>query len=173
MNWPMGNSETAALIRSTDWSATSLGPVETWSASLKTAIGLCVDSKFAMYLWWGPDSINIYNDAYIPLAGKDKHPQYFGRPAQEMWPEIWPTFKEFLTSVWTTGASIIQEDFPLTIFRNGKNEETFFTFSYGPARDENGVIQGVHCTCIETTQKVRSQQKLTTSFNQLRNFFMQ
>lgn len=180
-NWPMGQSETAELIRAKDWSKTSLGPISDWPASLKISIQLVLDSRFPMYIWWGPEYINIYNDAYIALAGKKNHPKHFGKPAQHMWPEIWPTLTDFLTEVKTKGTSILHEDLHLPLERMGsKPEDAYFSFSYGPARDENGEIQGIHCTCYETTSKIHAQRELIQSVKQtelavkqLQSFFIQ
>lgn len=171
--WPMGQSETAELIRKIDWSQTKLGPIESWPLALKVNVQLCLDSKIPMYVWWGEDYINIYNDAYIDLAGPKNHPKHFGKPAQHMWPEIWPTLTEFLNKVNTEGLTILHEDLHMPLERLGKTEEAYFSFSYGPARDENGVIRGVHCTCYETTSKILSQKQTDTAVKQLQSFFVQ
>src|SRR4051794_41056153 len=83
-----GGGENGALIRSLDWSRSPLGRPPGWPQSLKTALSICLGSKFPMGIWWGKDFTVFYNDAYIPIAGR-KHPMFLGRPAQEMWPEIW------------------------------------------------------------------------------------
>lgn len=171
--WPQGESQMAQMVRSTDWSKTSLGPLESWSSSLKTAITICLDSHFPMYVWWGEDSINIYNDAYIALAGKQKHPQFFGKPAKEMWSEIWPLLEGFKTEVFSTGKAILHEDLQMPLEREGVTEEAYFTFSYGPLRDGDGAIQGIHCTCFETTGKVFAQRKNESANQDLQSFFMQ
>src|SRR5215813_14382906 len=71
-----------------DWSATPLGPITGWPEALKVACQMIMSSRFPMFIWWGPELINIYNDAYVPMLGK-KHPAAFGRPAAEVWYEIW------------------------------------------------------------------------------------
>lgn len=78
-----------ALIRAHDWSTSSLGAPETWPQSLKTALSICLGSRFPMFVWWGRDLTVFYNDAYIPAAGPVKHPKYLGRQAREQWSEIW------------------------------------------------------------------------------------
>lgn len=171
--WPMGQSQTAELIRETDWTKSSLGTISTWPTSLKVSIQLCLDSKFPMYIWWGPEYINIYNDAYITLAGRKNHPKFFGKPAQHMWPEIWPTLQEFLSEVKIKGTTILHENLLMPLERQDGPEESYFTFSYGPARDENGEILGIHCTCYETTANVLAQKQIEQAVKQLQSFFMQ
>ena len=79
----------AERVRSFDWASTPLGPMEAWPQALKVAVGICLNSRFPMFVWWGPDLINIYNDAYIPVLGR-RHPDALGRPARSTWAEIWP-----------------------------------------------------------------------------------
>ncbi|HTL11912.1 MAG TPA: hypothetical protein VL588_05465, partial [Bdellovibrionota bacterium] len=76
-------------MRTIDWSKTPVGPFETWPQSLRTALSICLGTKFPMFVWWGKDLTVFYNDAYIPFAGPIKHPKFFGRPAREQWSEIW------------------------------------------------------------------------------------
>src|SRR5436190_24371859 len=83
-----GGGELGALIRAKDWSETPLGPPETWPQSLKTALGIVLNSRYPMFVFWGPELIKIYNDGYRPILGH-KHPWAIGRPAREVWPEIW------------------------------------------------------------------------------------
>src|ERR1039458_6706806 len=76
------------LVRSMDWSKTTLGPVEDWPGSLRTMLGVVLGSRFPMLLWWGPDLLQLYNDAYRPIL-RDKHPASFGAPAAQVWAEVW------------------------------------------------------------------------------------
>ena len=80
----------AALVRSKDWSTTPLGPMDGWPQSLRVAVGICLNSRFPMFVWWGPYLINIYNDAYVPILGK-RHPAALGRPARSTWEETGPS----------------------------------------------------------------------------------
>jgi hypothetical protein len=84
----IGTGEMAGRVRATDWSRTPLGSPEAWPQALRLAVGICLNSRFPMFVWWGPDLINIYNDAYVPMLGK-RHPAALGRPAHESWADIW------------------------------------------------------------------------------------
>jgi hypothetical protein len=84
-----GDGEMARRMRALDWSATPLGPVAQWSQSLKTAVALCLASRFPILLWWGPQLVELYNDAYRPVLGDTKHPGALGAPGRDLWPEIW------------------------------------------------------------------------------------
>jgi PAS domain S-box-containing protein len=158
--WLVKKGEIAERIRAFDWSQSPLGKPEDWPQSLRSAINVCLASKIPMYVWWGPDSINIYNDAYIPLAGKVRHPTFFGRPAREMWPEIWDTMEGFLDQIHRTGEAIQHDDLPFVLDRNGIEETSYFSFSFNPAYDENGRIQGAWAIVVETTARVIAEKNL-------------
>src|SRR5205823_12409591 len=85
------DSETVALLRSRDWSSTSLGDPSTWPETLRLQLNICFESAFPIAVWWGPELIQFYNDGYRPILGATKHPRAFGLPAKETWPDIWPT----------------------------------------------------------------------------------
>lgn len=97
-----GDGEMAKLIRSLDWSKTLVGSPSTWPQSLKTALSICLGSKFPMFVWWGKDLTVFYNDAYIPFTGL-KHPTFLGRTAREQWAEIWSDLKPLTDQVMNTG----------------------------------------------------------------------
>lgn len=155
-----GQGEMNALMRSLDWSKTPVGSVEQWSQSLRTAVSICLGSRYPIEIWWGPDYIRFYNDAYRPILGQTKHPQYLGRPGRECWAEIWEVVGPLLDSVRETGQSTWSEDLLLPMTRNGYVEETYFTFSYSPIRDESGGVGGIFCACRETTEKVVGERRL-------------
>ena len=85
---PGEESPIARLLGDMDWAATPLGPPQQWPQSLRIAVSICLNSRFPMFVWWGPSLVNIYNDAYAPVLGK-RHPRAFGRPARESWDDIW------------------------------------------------------------------------------------
>ncbi len=147
-------------IAAKDWSTTPFGPIDSWPQSLKTAISLILGAKFPMFVWWGRDFAMFYNDAYIPPLGPEKHPQFLGRPAHEPWADIWDVVGPLAEGVYTTGKSVWFENLPLFMVRTGYLEETCFTFSYSPAREESGAIGGVFCTCQETTERVLAERRL-------------
>lgn len=159
-----GGGQMGELMRARDWSPSALGPPGDWPQSLKTTISIILNSKFPMFLFWGPELTCFYNDAYRPSLGQDgKHPAILGAPAQEFWQEIWEFIGPLIDDVLAGSEASWHEDQLLPIFRNGKMEDVYWTFSYSPVRDESGAIAGVFVTCSETTQKVLSFQKLTNS----------
>ena len=152
------------LTRAKDWSKTVLGPVETWPQSLRTTLGLILNSKFPMFLFWGPEHICFYNDAYRPSLGNDgKHPLILGEKGADSWPEIWDFIKPLIDQVLLEGESTWHEDQLLPIYRNGKVEDVYWTFSYTPVNNESGKPTGVLVICNETTDKVNLVKKLEDS----------
>src|SRR4051794_23357444 len=104
----MSVSETALLLRSTRWASTPLGPAEQWPNSLRVAVGICLGSRLPMFVWWGEQLVNIYNDAYIPVLGK-RHPTAFGQPAAHIWSEIWPVVGPQAERVMKRGEATLNE----------------------------------------------------------------
>src|SRR2546428_1313578 len=99
--------ETAALMRTVDWSATPLGPVESWPPTLRSALSLCVGSPVPMMIWWGPELVTLYNDAYRPILGSRKHPRALGRPGRECWRDIWSVIGPMLEgALWRGGGAL-------------------------------------------------------------------
>jgi len=163
-----GGGEMGEMIRSNDWSKTPVGDVSEWPQSLRTTLGIIIKSKFPMFLWWGPELICFYNDAYRPSLGNNgKHPSILGMPAKEAWPEIWDIIKPLIDQVLAGGEATWSEDQLVPIFRNGKIEDVYWTFSYSPVNNESNSIAGVLVTCNETTEKVNTQRKLKESKEQL------
>lgn len=163
------NGEMANLIRNKDWDDTSLGDPHSWPKSLKTILGVILHSKFPMFIWWGPDLICLYNDAYRPSLGAEgKHPSILGKPAKEAWEEIWPVIYPLITQVLEGGDATWSEDQLIPIYRNGNIEDVFWTFSYSRINNDNGIGYGVLVTCVETTQKVINQKKLEEAADLLR-----
>ncbi len=155
-----GGGEMGERIRALDWSATPIGPMEHWPQSLRTALNICLNSRFPMVLWWGPELVLLYNDAWRPCLGATKHPQALGRPGQEVWPEIWDIIGPQLNSVLATGQATWSDDLLLPMDRYGYTEETYYTYSYSPIHLETGQIGGVFTAVTETTQRVLSERRL-------------
>ncbi|HEY9724745.1 MAG TPA: PAS domain S-box protein, partial [Oscillatoriaceae cyanobacterium] len=145
-----------------DWAATPLGVRASWPASLKLVVDLILASGFPMAVRWGPDLITLYNDAYAPLLG-DRHPRALGRPACDVWPEIWHDLGPLTESILHgERPGFFAEDHPWMIRRYGVPEEAHFTISYSPiaeASAPNG-IGGVLVTVFETTVRVRNEDML-------------
>src|SRR5256714_57923 len=157
-----GGGEMGALVRAVDWAATPLGPVEGWPRSLITAVTLVLESRYPMMVLWGPDLIQVYNDAFRPILGATKHPAALGQRASACWSEIWDVIGPLFARVWETGEAVWMEDLLLLLDRYGYLEETHFAFSYSPIRDDAGRIGGILVTCTETTERVLGERRLRT-----------
>ena len=153
--------EVGALIGSRDWSKTQLGPLETWPSSLKTMIGVMLGSRFPMMLGWGPDLLEFYNDAYVPVLGV-KHPASLGAPVRVVWSEIWNVVGPLMHSVLSGGPALWREHELLFINSRGFAQETFHTFSQSPVPDDDGKVGGVLLTVQETTEQVQGERQLET-----------
>lgn len=164
--FPYRGGEMGTLIRAFDWTKTSLGPIASWPSHLKSAIGLMLPAKAQIVLFWGPEFIALYNDAYVPTIG-DKHPQALGRPARENWAELWDDLEPLLRQVLLTGETVFAKGRPFHIERHGYPENVYFDISYSPVHDEAGTVQGVFCIVDETTQRIVTEQALARSEERL------
>ena len=153
--------EMGERMRSFDWSESALGPVDSWPQSLRTSISTCINSRFAIVVWWGRELTILYNDAYRAILGS-KHPHALGRPGQEVWSEIWHIIGPMLTGVMDRGEATWSDDLLLELERDGYLEEGYFTFSYSPIHDESGGIGGVFTPVKETTLQVIGERRLRT-----------
>jgi len=153
-----GGGEMGARSRRLDWATTPFGPVASWPQSLRTAASILLNSGHPMFLAWGPDLAIIYNDGYAQLLG-ERHPAALGQPLRRIWPEIWDDLVPMINSA-LSGQATWSEDMPFILTRHGYPEETWFTFSYSPIRDETGGVGGMFCACSETTAKVLLQRRL-------------
>jgi signal transduction histidine kinase len=154
-----GGGEMGAIMRATDWSATRLGPVDTWPRSLRTMLGVILGSRFPMLLWWGPDLLHLYNDAYRPIL-RDKHPASLAAPAAQVWAEVWDVAGPMARSVQEGGPATWTEDLQLFITSGAMAEETYFTFSYSPVPGDDGRVGGLLNTVQETTAKVQGERQI-------------
>ncbi|GAB2507855.1 PAS domain S-box protein [Lysobacter humi (ex Lee et al. 2017)] len=152
------DSETVAMLLRTDWSATPLGPAETWPEALRVAVGICMNSRFPMFVWWGGELINVYNDAYTPILGA-RHPAAFGRPAQGTWQDIWDVVGPQARAVMERGEATWNERVLLVMERHGYTEQTWFTWSYSAIPDGRGGIGGLFCACTEETGRVQAERE--------------
>ncbi|MBC7999910.1 MAG: hypothetical protein IAF58_18285, partial [Leptolyngbya sp.] len=149
------------LFREKDWSTSSLGSVDEWSEVLKLSVGLCLNSRFPLILWWGPELTMLYNEPYIEHL-KDKHPKSFGTPGRDVWKEIWNVIGPMLDSVFTSGEATYSDDMQLFLDRDGFLEETYHTFSYSAITDTNGKIVGILTPVAQTTERVIAERRLNT-----------
>ena len=153
-----GGGQTGALMRAHDWSRSPLGSPETWPPSLRTVVGLLLQSQFPMFVAWGDALGFLYNDSYVPILGT-KHPSALGRPFHDIWAEIWPDISPLIDAA-MSGRATYHQDLPLLMNRKGYDEQTWFTFSYSPIRDESGRVAGMFCACEETTRRMLAERAL-------------
>ena len=149
------------MMRSKNWDDTELGPKDLWPQSLKTSVSTCLNSRFAILIWWGPGLIKLYNDAYSVILG-NKHPYALGRAGREVWREIWDIIGPMLRGVMEQGEATWSDDLLLLLERHGYAEECYFTFSYSPIRDESGGIGGIFTPVQETTGRVIGERRTRT-----------
>ncbi len=164
--FPFGGGNMGALIRALDWSQTSLGPLADWPAHLKAVVNLMLPAEAQIVVFWGPDFVALYNDAYAPTIG-EKHPRALGRPAQQNWEELWDDLEPLLRRVLETGETVHAKDRPFYIERHGYPENVYFDISYSPVRDEAGAVGGVLCIVSETTERINAQRELARTEERL------
>jgi signal transduction histidine kinase len=156
-----GGGQMGALMRSIDWANTAVGPVASWPQSLRTALSILLETGFPMYIAWGAEFTQFYNDGYRPILGSTKHPAAMGISTRETFAEIWtiigPMFRDVMS-----GQSTTVVDFMLPLDRHGFAEECYFVFSYSPIREESGEVGGVLVTVSETTGRVLGARRLAT-----------
>ncbi|WP_372423062.1 sensor histidine kinase [Salinarimonas chemoclinalis] len=168
-SWPFGESEAARLVRAHDWAATPLGPVETWPQTLRGAVEAILPVPVAMAVLWGPDLIQVYNDAQAALMGPERHPS-IGRPAATVWSEIWPRIEEDLATVRSGAGAVRRDEVPLPITRDGGTRDLWWSYVYSPLPDPdapNGV-GGVLVVATDVTQRVVAREEARTSATRLR-----
>ena len=161
-----GGGEMGVLIRAKDWSKTPLGDPEDWPQSLRTMVSVMLDNPFGMYIAWGSEYIQLYNDGYRPILGSSKHPEALGISTRKTFEEIWHIIESMFDGV-MKGKAVGFPDFMLPLNRNGFIEECYFDFSYSPIRKEDGEVGGVLVTVIETTNKKKAEADLEESKQQL------
>ncbi len=164
-----------ALMRALDWSTSSLGPPDRWPQTLRTVVRLMLNSNHPMYVWWGPDLACLYNDAYRLSIGPERHPSSLGRPAREVWDEIWHVIHPQIEFVLAGHGATWQADHLVPITRNGRREDVYWTYSYSPIDDESAAdgVGGVLVVCTETTEHVLATRRLGVERDQLAQLFEQ
>jgi PAS domain S-box-containing protein len=162
-----GDGEVAALMRAQDWSTSPLGSPEEWPHALRLVVDLMLSSRFPMFVAWGPELGFLYNDAYAPILAS-KHPGALGRRFHDVWAEIWDDISPLINAA-MAGQATYSEDLPLLMRRHGFEEQTWFTFSYSPVRDESGQVAGMFCACTETTGRIQAEQAVRESEARFRN----
>ena len=156
----VADGEMARRIASFPWQDTALGPASGWPESLRTVVRVLVTSRFAMWIGWGPELTFFYNDAYGSMTLGAKHPWALGRPAREVWAEIWGDLAPRIAQVLAEGKATWDERLLLFLERSGYREETYHTFSYSPISDESGKPAGMLCVVSEETERVVGERRL-------------
>ena len=169
---PQGGA-TGALVREIAWEKTTLGSPDLWPATLKTALGIVFGSNHPMFVFWGEDHIQFYNDAYRPSFGEGKHPEAMGQRGTDCWPEIWSIIGPQVEQVMSGGPSTWFENQLLPIFRNGRLEDVYWTYGYSPILKPDGTPGGVLVVCTETTGSVVATRALAAEREQIYSLFMQ
>lgn len=155
--WLSGGGEISDIIRAKDWSKTPLGPIESWPQSLRISVSLCLSSNFPMNIIWGPEAVQIYNLAFKELCG-GAHPQALGESYRVTWASAWPEVGKPFEKALLGEASFIENQHTF-LLRNGYIEESFFTFSLSPIRNEHGQVVGIFHPVTETTIAMLNQRR--------------
>jgi PAS domain S-box-containing protein len=166
-----GGGEMGQRMREHDWSTSPLGDPSGWPQSLRSVVGLMINSRYPMFCAWGPELAFLYNDGYIPVFGA-KHPNTLGLSFKTVWAEIWDDVSPLIDHALSGGATY-DENLHLVMERNGYPEDTWFDFSYSPLRDESGAIAGMFCACTEKTQAIIAERLLTEREAHYRAVFQQ
>ncbi len=156
-----GGGEMGALIRDFNWGATSLGPPTQWPAPLRTTLRIMLSTNHPVFVFWGPRHTCFYNDAYARSLGPEKHPSILGAEGRSAWQEIWHIIGPQIDQVMAGCGATWHENQLVPIIRNGRLEDVYWTYSYGPIDDESSPhgVGGVLVLCTETTEQVRTEQR--------------
>ncbi|MCW8084203.1 GAF domain-containing hybrid sensor histidine kinase/response regulator [Sabulicella glaciei] len=153
-----GGGEMGALIRVHDWGSSPLGQAETWPQSLRSALSICLNSSFPMAIYWGPELRLLYNDAWMPIP-EERHPWALGRPAAEVWADIWEVLEPQFARVLQSGEGFSTYDQMLPLLRGGIRRETYWNYSFTPIRGEDGTVAGILNQGNETTARVLAERR--------------
>lgn len=168
-----GIGEMADLTRTFNWSQTSIGPIDRWPEVLLSTVNTLLNSRHPMFLWWGKDLVQFYNDAYRLSLGEDKHPMALGQKGEDCWPEIWPIIFPQIEAVMTRGEASWHENQLVPINRNGRLEDVYWTYGYSPVYTSTGKIGGTLVVCMETTDTILAKRLLQREMERLGDLFEQ
>jgi PAS domain S-box-containing protein len=147
-----GGGEMGALTRAYDWSGSPIGTPDTWPQSLRTAVRILLNTNHPMFIWWGPELVQFYNDAYRQTMGPERHPSALGQPGRECWAEIWPIIGPQIEQVMSGGGATWHENQLVPVTRHGRLEQVYWTYGYSPIDDADGV-GGVLVVCRDVTEE--------------------
>src|SRR3954452_4216776 len=157
-----GGGDVGRVLAGVPWESTPLGPSDEWPQSLRTAVSILLSSKFSMWMAWGEELTFFCNDAYRRDTLGRKYPWALGRPAGEVWAEIWQDIGPRIDRVLATGKASWDEALLLFLGRSGYTEESYHTFSYSPLRDDDGTVVGMLCVVSEETERVIGERRMAT-----------
>src|SRR5437016_10553014 len=146
-----GGGEMGALMRAYDWSHSPLGKPETWPQSPRTAVRILLNTNHPMFIWWGPELIQFYNDAYRQTMGPERHPSALGQGGRECWEEIWPMIGPQIEQVMSGGGATWHENQLVPVTRHGRLEQVYWTYGYSPI-DDGDRVGGVLVVCRDVTK---------------------
>jgi signal transduction histidine kinase/CheY-like chemotaxis protein len=147
------------LVRAFPWHTTALGPIEAWPASLRACAGVVLHAAQPMLLFWGDDLVQLYNDAFVPCAGVDRHPAALGAPGRASWAEAWSVIGPQIAQVRRGGEPQRYADQLVPLMRNGRLQDVYWNYSYTPVFDEHDRVGGVLVVCTDTTAHVVGERR--------------
>lgn len=169
MKFLEGGGDAGRVLRQLDWADSPLGSPASWPAQLRVLVGLMLEAKQGVLIVWGPSQVTLYNDHYAEMLGA-RHPAAMGQPFCQVWYEIWDQVEPIISDAYA-GISTQMDDIAFEMLRNGYPEETHFSFSYTPVRDDEGDVLGMFCACSEITQRVISAREVAAQARQLESLF--
>ncbi|OXM54577.1 histidine kinase [Amycolatopsis thailandensis] len=156
------DGEVGRDLAAVDWTATPLGRPDGWPLSLRTAVGIVLSSRFSMWMAWGPELTFFCNSAYRRNTLGRKYPWALGRPANQVWSEIWDDIGPRIDTVLSSGKATWDEGLLLFLERSGYPEESYHTFSYSPLHDDAGQVVGMLCVVSEDTDRIIGERRMAT-----------
>ena len=163
-----GGGEMGALTRGFDWSKTPLGPPEAWPQSLRVTVRLVLTSRHPMFIWWGRELIQFYNDAYRETMGPERHPSALGQRGRDCWDEIWDIIGPQIDYVMAGNGATWHEDQLVPVTRHGRREDVWWTYSFGPI-DFEGKVGGVLVVCKDVTSEHMAREALNLINEELKH----
>ncbi|MGB3335537.1 MAG: HWE histidine kinase domain-containing protein [Devosia sp.] len=167
-----GGGEMGERIRAYDWQGSEIGSPDTWPQSLRVTVRLMLNTGHPMFIWWGPNLIQFYNDAYRHTMGPERHPSALGQRGRECWDEIWPIIGPQIDYVMSGKGATWNEDALVPVTRHGRLDQVYWTYSYGPI-DLDGSVGGVLVVCTDVTEQHLARERLRGESGRLRTLFEQ
>ena len=158
-----GGGELGALTRAYDWDNHPMGPPAAWPSLLKSTLRLVLTSNHPMFVWWGDDLFQFYNDAYRRTMGPERHPDALGQRGQDCWAEAWHIIGPDIRYVMAGGGATWHEHALVPVTRHGRREDVYWTYGYSPMEDE-ARVHGVLVVCTDVTEEVRTRELLKQSY---------